>query len=87
MSSTHRAFLEPLFEVELTNAMVEMSTQASMLARCLREFADRRGVEHVQVELVAEKKISANLQAEVEALHLVQEEFEKKQVELQLLSG
>lgn len=58
-----------------------------MLAWYLRDFADRRGVEHVQVELTAENKIFDDLQAEVETLRLSEEEFEKKQVKLQLELG
>ncbi|KOM57372.1 hypothetical protein LR48_Vigan11g040500 [Vigna angularis] len=46
MSSTHHALIESLFEAELTNTMLEMSTRAASLAWYLREFVDRRGVEH-----------------------------------------
>ncbi|KOM57440.1 hypothetical protein LR48_Vigan11g047300 [Vigna angularis] len=45
MSSSQRALIEPLSEVELTNAMLEMSTWAASLAWYLKEFADRPGVE------------------------------------------
>ncbi|KOM57381.1 hypothetical protein LR48_Vigan11g041400 [Vigna angularis] len=53
---------------EVTNAMLELSTRASMLAWYLRDFADRRGAKHVLGELAAKKKIfvSATLQAEKE---------------------
>ncbi|KOM51902.1 hypothetical protein LR48_Vigan09g056100 [Vigna angularis] len=63
MSSTHRALIEPLSESELTNAMVEMSIRVASLAWYLREFANRRGAEHVRAELAAEKKIFVDLQA------------------------
>ncbi|KOM51382.1 hypothetical protein LR48_Vigan09g004100 [Vigna angularis] len=58
MSSSQRALIEPLSELELTNAMLEMSTRAASLAWYLKEFADRPGVEDVRAELLAEKKNS-----------------------------
>ncbi|KOM32027.1 hypothetical protein LR48_Vigan01g158300 [Vigna angularis] len=45
MSSSQWVLIEPLSEVELTNAMLEMSTRAASLAWYLKEFADRPGVE------------------------------------------
>ncbi|KOM31280.1 hypothetical protein LR48_Vigan01g083500 [Vigna angularis] len=66
MSSSQRALIEPLSEVELTNAMLEISTRAASLAWYLREFADRRGVDDVRAELLAEKKNSASLRSAME---------------------
>ncbi|KOM48069.1 hypothetical protein LR48_Vigan07g177300 [Vigna angularis] len=65
-SSGVETLVEPLFEGEVTNAMLELSTRASMLAWYLRDFADRRGAEQVQGELAAEKKISVDLLVKVE---------------------
>ncbi|KAG2389826.1 uncharacterized protein HKW66_Vig0178990 [Vigna angularis] len=47
MSSSQRALIEPLSELELTNAMLEMSTRTSALAWYLREFADRPRVAEI----------------------------------------
>ncbi|KOM28052.1 hypothetical protein LR48_Vigan492s001600 [Vigna angularis] len=74
MSSSQRALIEPLSELELTNAMLEMSTRATSLAWYLKEFADRPGVEDIRAELLAEKKNSASLQSTKEQLILNQEE-------------
>ncbi|KOM29512.1 hypothetical protein LR48_Vigan715s000200 [Vigna angularis] len=60
MSSSQRALIEPLSEVELTNAMLEMSTRAASLAWYLKEFADCLGVEEVRSELIEQ------LEAELE---------------------
>ncbi|KOM41140.1 hypothetical protein LR48_Vigan04g133800 [Vigna angularis] len=79
-----RTVVEPLSEVEVTNALLELSTRASMLAWYLREFTDRCGVKHVQEELVAERKVSADLRDEVEALRVTHERCEKKKGDLQL---
>ncbi|KOM55465.1 hypothetical protein LR48_Vigan10g135700 [Vigna angularis] len=56
MSSSQRALIEPLSELELTNAMLEMSTRAASLTMYLKEFADRPGVEDIeQLEADLEK--------------------------------
>ncbi|KOM37306.1 hypothetical protein LR48_Vigan03g068700 [Vigna angularis] len=78
MSSSQRALIEPLSELELTNAMLEMSTRAASLAWYLKEFADRPGVEEVRAELLAEKKNSSSLQSAMEQLLLNQDEYDKK---------
>ncbi|KAG2396558.1 uncharacterized protein HKW66_Vig0228330 [Vigna angularis] len=68
MSSSQRALIEPLSELELTNAMLEMSTRTSALAWYLREFANRPGVAEVHAELDIEKKNSAFLQQTLEEM-------------------
>ncbi|KAG2407532.1 uncharacterized protein HKW66_Vig0023540 [Vigna angularis] len=78
MSSSQRALIEPLSELELTNAMLEMSTRTSALAWYLREFADRPGVAEIHVELDIEKKNSASLQQTLEEMVLNQDEYDKK---------
>ncbi|KOM28756.1 hypothetical protein LR48_Vigan583s000700 [Vigna angularis] len=78
MSSSQRALIEPLSELELTNAMLEMSTRTSALAWYLREFADRPGVAEVRAELDIEKKNSASLQQTLEEMVLNQDEYDKK---------
>ncbi|KOM41283.1 hypothetical protein LR48_Vigan04g148100 [Vigna angularis] len=77
MSSTHRSLIKPLSESELTNAMLKMSTRAALLAWYLREFADHRGVEHIQAEMAAEKKVFVNLLAELRLTANQQKEVEK----------
>ncbi|KOM37445.1 hypothetical protein LR48_Vigan03g082700 [Vigna angularis] len=72
MSSSQRALIEPLSEVELTNAMLEMSTRAASLAWYLKEFADRRGVD------VAEKKNFASLQSAMKQLILTHDDYDKR---------
>ncbi|KOM34789.1 hypothetical protein LR48_Vigan02g093900 [Vigna angularis] len=84
MSSTHRALIEPLWESELTTAMLEMSTRAASLAWYLWKYADWRGAEHVRAELLAEKKISDDLRAAMEEVLLAQVEYDKKNDELQV---
>ncbi|KOM55963.1 hypothetical protein LR48_Vigan10g185500 [Vigna angularis] len=69
---------------EVTNAALELSTRASMLAWYLHEFIDKRDVDHVQVELAAERKASVDLRVEVEALGTAYGGCDKKQVDLQL---
>ncbi|KOM31999.1 hypothetical protein LR48_Vigan01g155500 [Vigna angularis] len=78
MSSSQRALIEPLSEVELTNAMLEMSTRAASLAWYLKEFADRPGMEEVRSELLAEKKNSTSLQSAMEQMILNQDEYDKR---------
>ncbi|KOM30532.1 hypothetical protein LR48_Vigan01g008600 [Vigna angularis] len=78
MSSSQRALIEPLSELEMTNAMLEMSTRTSALAWYLREFADRPGVAEVRAELDIEKKNSASLQQTLEEMVLNQDEYDKK---------
>ncbi|KOM49181.1 hypothetical protein LR48_Vigan08g000800 [Vigna angularis] len=78
MSSSQRALIEPLSELELTNAMLEMSTRTSALAWYLREFANRPGVAEVHAELDIEKKNSAFLQQTLEEMVLKQDEYDKK---------
>ncbi|KOM39947.1 hypothetical protein LR48_Vigan04g014500 [Vigna angularis] len=78
MSSSQRALIEPLSEVELTNAMLEMSTRATSLAWYLREFADRRGMDAVRAELLAEKKNYASLQSAMEELILTHDDYDKR---------
>ncbi|KOM48628.1 hypothetical protein LR48_Vigan07g233200 [Vigna angularis] len=78
MSSSQRALIEPLSELELTNAMLEMSTRTSALAWYLREFADRPGVAEVRAELDIEKKNSASLQQTLKEMVLNQDEYDKK---------
>ncbi|KOM38407.1 hypothetical protein LR48_Vigan03g178900 [Vigna angularis] len=78
ISSSQRALIEPLSEVELTNAMLEMSTRAASLAWYLKEFADRPGVEEVRSELLAEKKNSASVQSAMEQMILNQDEYDKR---------
>ncbi|KOM38254.1 hypothetical protein LR48_Vigan03g163600 [Vigna angularis] len=78
MSSSQRALIEPLSEVELTNAMLEMSTRAASLAWYLKEFADRPGVEEVRAELQEEKKNSSSLQLAMEQLILNEDEYDKR---------
>ncbi|KOM31619.1 hypothetical protein LR48_Vigan01g117400 [Vigna angularis] len=53
--------------------------RASMLAWYLCDFYDRRRTEHVQGELAAERKVSTDLRAEVEALRAAHKGCEKKQ--------
>ncbi|KOM48346.1 hypothetical protein LR48_Vigan07g205000 [Vigna angularis] len=84
MSSLHRLVVESLFEAQVTNAILELSTRASMLSWYLRGQADRHGSEQVLEDLVAEKEISTDLRAEVEALKVVQEEREGRLTDLQL---
>ncbi|KOM56843.1 hypothetical protein LR48_Vigan10g273500 [Vigna angularis] len=78
MSSSQRALIEPLSELELTNAMLEMSTRTSALAWYLREFADRPRVAEVRAELDREKKNSASLQLTLEEMVLNQDEYDKR---------
>ncbi|KOM29693.1 hypothetical protein LR48_Vigan746s000600 [Vigna angularis] len=78
MSSSQRALIEPLSELELTNAMLEMSTRASALAWYLRNFADRLGVAEVRAELDREKKNAASLQVTLEEMVLNQDEYDKR---------
>ncbi|KOM55869.1 hypothetical protein LR48_Vigan10g176100 [Vigna angularis] len=78
MSSSQRALIEPLSELELTNAMLEMSTRTSALAWYLRNFADRPGVAEVRAELDREKKNAASLQVTLEQMVLNQDEYDKK---------
>ncbi|KOM29680.1 hypothetical protein LR48_Vigan743s001300 [Vigna angularis] len=78
MSSSQRALIEPLSEVELTNAMLEMSTRAASLASYLREFADHRGVDVVLAELLTEKKNFASLRSAMEEMILTPDEYDKK---------
>ncbi|KOM55212.1 hypothetical protein LR48_Vigan10g110400 [Vigna angularis] len=78
MSSSQRALIEPLSELELTNAMLEMSTRTSALAWYLRNFADRPGVAEVRAELDREKKNAASLQLTLEQMVLNQDEYDKK---------
>ncbi|KOM47183.1 hypothetical protein LR48_Vigan07g088700 [Vigna angularis] len=78
MSSSQRALIEPLSEVELTNAMMKMSTRAASLAWYLREFADRRGVDVVRAELLAEKKNSASLRSAMEEMISTHDDYDKK---------
>lgn len=63
MSSTHRALIEALPKSEFTNAMLEMATWTTSMAWYLREFADCRGVEHVQDDLYVENKTLVDLRA------------------------
>ncbi|KOM43634.1 hypothetical protein LR48_Vigan05g123900 [Vigna angularis] len=77
MSSSQRALIEPLSELELTNAMLEMSTRTSALAWYLRNFADRPGVAEVRAELDREKKNAACLQVTLEEMVLNQDEYDK----------
>ncbi|KOM56904.1 hypothetical protein LR48_Vigan10g279600 [Vigna angularis] len=78
MSSSQRALIEPLSELELTNAMLEMSTRTSALAWYLRNFADRPGVAEVRAELDREKKNAASLQVTLEEMVLNQDEYDKR---------
>ncbi|KOM43594.1 hypothetical protein LR48_Vigan05g119900 [Vigna angularis] len=78
MSSSQRALIEPLSESELTNAMLEMSIRAASLAWYLKEFADRRGVDDVRTELLAEKKNSASLQSAMEQMILTHDDYDKR---------
>ncbi|KOM44200.1 hypothetical protein LR48_Vigan05g180500 [Vigna angularis] len=78
MSSSQRALIEPLSELELTNAMLEMSTRASALAWYLGNFADRPGVAEVRAELDREKKNAASLQVTLEEMVLNQDEYDKR---------
>ncbi|KOM51795.1 hypothetical protein LR48_Vigan09g045400 [Vigna angularis] len=78
MSSSQRALIEPLSELELTNAMLEMSTRTSALAWYLKEFADRPGVAEIRAELDIEKKNSASLQLTLEQMVLNQDDYDKK---------
>ncbi|KOM48410.1 hypothetical protein LR48_Vigan07g211400 [Vigna angularis] len=78
MSSSQRALIEPLSEVELTNAMLEMSTRTSALAWYLKEFADRPGVAEIRAELDVEKKNSASLQLTLEQMVLAQDDYDKR---------
>ncbi|KAG2399404.1 hypothetical protein LR48_Vigan04g136600 [Vigna angularis] len=78
MSSSQRVLIEPLSELELTNAMLEMSTRTSALAWYLREFADRPGVAEVRAELDREKKNSTSLQLTLEEMVLNQDEYDKR---------
>ncbi|KOM49775.1 hypothetical protein LR48_Vigan08g060200 [Vigna angularis] len=78
MSSSQRALIEPLTELELTNAMLEMSTRTSALAWYLKEFADRPGLAEVQAALDAEKKNSASLQLTMEQMLLTQDDYDQK---------
>ncbi|KOM50621.1 hypothetical protein LR48_Vigan08g144800 [Vigna angularis] len=78
MSSSQRALIEPLSELELTNAMLEMSTRVSALAWYLKEFVDRPGVAKIRAELDAEKKNSASLQLTMELMLLTQDDYDKK---------
>ncbi|KOM57406.1 hypothetical protein LR48_Vigan11g043900 [Vigna angularis] len=84
MSSSQRALIEPLSEVELTNAMLEMSTRTSALAWYLREFADRPGVAEVRAELDREKKNAASLQLTLEEMVLNQDEYDKRIEQLEV---
>ncbi|KOM32903.1 hypothetical protein LR48_Vigan01g245900 [Vigna angularis] len=77
MSSFQRALIEPLSEVELTNAMLEMSTRAAFLAWYLKVFTDCRGVDDVRAELLAEKN-SASLQSAMEQLILTHDDYDKR---------
>ncbi|KOM33941.1 hypothetical protein LR48_Vigan02g009100 [Vigna angularis] len=78
MSSSQRALIEPLSELELTNAMLEMSTRTSALAWYLRNFAARPGVAEVRAELDREKKNAASLQVTLEEMVLNQDEYDKR---------
>ncbi|KOM41414.1 hypothetical protein LR48_Vigan04g161200 [Vigna angularis] len=78
MSSSQRALIEPLSKLELTNAMLKMSTRVASLAWYLMEFTDRPGVEEVCAELLVEKKNSSSLQSAMEQLLLNQDEYDKK---------
>ncbi|KOM43616.1 hypothetical protein LR48_Vigan05g122100 [Vigna angularis] len=75
MSSSPQASIEPLTEAKLTNAMLEMSTWADSLAW---EFADRRGIETVRAELLAEKKNSEGLQVTLHQMLLTHDDYDKK---------
>ncbi|KOM55765.1 hypothetical protein LR48_Vigan10g165700 [Vigna angularis] len=77
-SSSQRALIEPLSELELTNAMLEMSTRTSALAWYLRNFADRPGVAEGRAELDREKKNAASLQVTLEEMVLNQDEYDKR---------
>ncbi|KOM56661.1 hypothetical protein LR48_Vigan10g255300 [Vigna angularis] len=83
MTSSQRALIEPLSELELTNAMLEMSTRTSALAWYLREFADRPGVAEIRAELDREKKNSASLQLTLEQMILAQDDYDKKVEQLE----
>ncbi|KOM26401.1 hypothetical protein LR48_Vigan267s000200 [Vigna angularis] len=83
MTSSQWALIEPLSELELTNAMLEMSTRTSALAWYLREFADRPGVAEVRAELDREKKNSASLQLTLEQMILAQDDYDKKVEQLE----
>ncbi|KOM34813.1 hypothetical protein LR48_Vigan02g096300 [Vigna angularis] len=83
-NSSQLAMLEPLFERDITNTALELSTQAAKLTWYLCEFADRRGAEDVQAELNKEKKAFANLRAQLEALTAAHEGCEKQQADWRL---
>lgn len=55
-----------------------------MLSWYLHKFIDWQGAEHVQAELIEEKKITVVLRAEVETLRTTHGGCEKKQTNLQL---
>lgn len=78
MNSVERAVLEPLFEAEVTDVVLELSTRPTMMSWYLREFADQWGSEHVQAELTEEKKITTDLRVEVEALRAAHGGCKKK---------
>lgn len=70
MGAIHKVVLNGLSEPQLTNAMYEMSTRVASMA-------DRRGVAKVKGELAEEKRTTAALREELEALRTVHEEIEK----------
>lgn len=51
--------MEQLFEKDITNASFELLSRAGMLTWYLCEFIEQRGAEHVQAELVEERKTFA----------------------------
>ncbi|KOM40431.1 hypothetical protein LR48_Vigan04g062900 [Vigna angularis] len=80
-SSYQRALIEPLFEGELTNAMLEMSTRAASLAWYLKEFADHdydKKIEQLEADLEKAKSESAEAR---DRLTIIRGEHERLQEE------
>lgn len=83
-SGSASSSLEALSESELTNAIFEMATRTTSMAGYQREFAGRRGAAKVQAELVEERRATAVLRGELEALRVAHEETGKRSAEMQM---
>lgn len=82
MSSAEREVVEQLSEREIVKASLELTGRGAMLMWYAEGFADQRGLEEIQKELVVEKKAASDAKANLEALTLEHSKCESEQTGL-----